>query len=267
MLEFMGSGNYHSFQMSVNRRFTKSFTYGLSYTWGKTMNTADGDTTTVGYPTEIRQREYRRAGFDRRHVLTVNYIYNVPKLSPKLRDNFLAKGIFDGWEISGISQFSSGGPWEFGFPSLQPSRSQSITGSPDYAPRLLLAGDPTGPRTREMWFDPNMLRLPDIGSAGYGPRNYMSNPGVHNHDLSFYKNFVLPGGDGSRRIQIRIEMFNAFNHPNFRNPRDASVGSPAFNSTLFAQACCVTLSTASSATTNQNGESWRVVQMALRLSF
>jgi hypothetical protein len=215
MLEFMGSGNYHSFQMSLNRRFTKAFTYGGSYTWGKAMNTADGDTSTVGYPTDIRGYEYRRAGFDRRHVLTLNYIYNLPKLSPKLHDNFLVKGVFDGWEISGISQFSSGSPWEFGFPGLQPSRSQSITGSPDYAARLLLAGDPTGARTREMWFDPNALRLPDIGSKGYGPRMYMSNPGVHNHDVSFYKNFALPGGDSSRRIQIRIEMFNAFNHANF----------------------------------------------------
>ena len=55
--------------------------------------------------------------------------------------------------------------------------------------------------------------------------------------------------------------------PNFRNPRDASVGTAAINSGLFAQACCVTLSTASSATTNQNGESWRVLQFALKLSF
>jgi hypothetical protein len=29
----------------------------------------------------------------------------------------------------------------------------------------------------------------------------------------------------------------------------------------------VTLSTASSATTTQNGESWRVIQLALKLSF
>jgi hypothetical protein len=62
-------------------------------------------------------------------------------------------------------------------------------------------------------------------------------------------------------------MFNALNHANFRNPRDASVGSPAINSAVFAQACCVTLSTASSSTTNQNGESWRVIQLALKLNF
>ena len=62
-------------------------------------------------------------------------------------------------------------------------------------------------------------------------------------------------------------MFNALNHANFRNPRDTSVGSPAINSNVFAQACCVSLSTASASTTNQNGESWRVIQLALKLAF
>jgi hypothetical protein len=68
-------------------------------------------------------------------------------------------------------------------------------------------------------------------------------------------------------MTFRTEIFNALNHANFRNPRDASVGSPAINSPVFAQACCVTLSTASSSTTNQNGESWRVMQFALKLNF
>jgi hypothetical protein len=169
----------------------------------------------VGYPTDIRTYEYRLADFDRRHTLTFNFVYNLPRLSPKLGNNAVVKQIFDNWELSGISQFSSGSPWEFGFPSLQPTRSQSITGSPDYGARLLLTGDPTGPRSREQWFDPSVLKLPDIGSAGYGPRNYMSNPGVNNHDFSIYKNIPLGGGDSDRRIQIRFEMFNAFNHANF----------------------------------------------------
>jgi len=215
LLEHMGSGNYHSMQVSVNRKFTRSLTYAMAYTWSKAMNTADGDTSTNAYPTDIRTYEYRRAGFDRRHVLTFNFVWNLPKLSPKLHDNFVVKQIFDNWELSGITQFSSGSPWEFGMASLQPSRAQSITGSPDYGARMLLTGDPTGPRTREQWFDPTVLKLPDIGSAGYGPRNYMSNPGVNNWDVSIYKNFPIGAGDTSRRIQVRFEMFNAFNHPNF----------------------------------------------------
>jgi hypothetical protein len=43
----------------------------------------------------------------------------------------------------------------------------------------------------------------------------MSNPGVNNTDFSIYKNFPIGGGDTTKRIQIRFEMFNAFNHPNF----------------------------------------------------
>jgi hypothetical protein len=213
--EMMGSGNYHSMQVSVNRKFTRSLTYAMAYTWSKALNTANGDTSTVGYPTDIRTYEYKRADFDRRHILTFNFVWNLPRLSPKLHDNFLVKQIFDNWEVSGISQFSSGSAWEFGFPSVQPSRSQSWTGSPDYGARILLTGDPTGPRARDQWFDPSVIKLPDIGSAGYGPRNYMSNPGVNNTDFSIYKNFPIGGGDTTKRIQIRFEMFNAFNHPNF----------------------------------------------------
>jgi hypothetical protein len=213
--EMMASANYHSLQVTLNRKFTRSFTYAMSYTWSRAMDIADGDTSTVGYPTDIRTYEYRRAGFDRRHILTFNYVWNLPRLSTHLNDNFLVKQVFDNWELSGITQFSSGSPWEFGFPSIQPSRSQSITGSPDYGARLLLTCDPTGSRTRDQWFDPSCLQLPDIGSAGYGPRNYMSNPGINNWDLSIYKNFPIGGGDTSRRIQVRFEMFNAFNHPNF----------------------------------------------------
>jgi hypothetical protein len=39
-------------------------------------------------------------------------------------------------------------------------------------------------------------------------------PGINVTDLSVFKNFGL-GGDGSRNLQLRVEMFNVFNHPQF----------------------------------------------------
>jgi len=33
-----------------------------------------------------------------------------------------------------------------------------------------------------------------------------------------------PGGDGKRRLQLRVDMLNAFNHPNFANPVWANFG-------------------------------------------
>jgi hypothetical protein len=215
-LDFSGSSNYHSAQVTVNRKFTRNFSYAVAYTFSKAMDTVDGDNNGIsGFNTDIRGYQYKRSSFDRRHILTFNYVWNLPRLSPHLNNNMIAKQVFDNWELSGVTQFASGSPWNFGFPSLQPSRSQSITGSPDYPARLLLTCNPTGSRSRTMWFDASCLKLPDIGSAGYGPLNYMSNPGLNESDISVYKNFPIGGGDTSHRIQIRFEMFNAFNHPSF----------------------------------------------------
>ncbi|MBL8235188.1 MAG: hypothetical protein JNL98_42190, partial [Bryobacterales bacterium] len=104
---------------------------------------------------------------------------------------------------------------------------------------------------------------PGPGQLGLG-RNIFQGPTFWNMDLGIAKGFQMAE---KVRLTFRAEIFNALNHANFRNPRDASVGTPAINSNLFAQACCVTLSTTSSANTNQNGESWRVVQLALKLAF
>jgi hypothetical protein len=62
-------------------------------------------------------------------------------------------------------------------------------------------------------------------------------------------------------------MFNVLNHANFDNPRDASVGSPSFRSSLFAQACCATVAPPSTQTIIQTGESSRVIQFGLKLKF
>jgi hypothetical protein len=214
-IEMAGSSNYHSLQVTVNRRLSRTFTFGLAYTWSKTMDTADNDTSATGYPTEIRVREYKRALFDRRQSLMFNYVWNLPGLSSKLHNNALIMQIFDNWQLSGLAGFLSGFPMELSFPTLVPVRSQSITGSPDYAPRLLLTGDITGPRTREQWFDPSVLKLPDIGSAGYGPRMYFSGPAWIGTDLSIFKNILLGDSETGRRIQLRVEMFNALNHTCF----------------------------------------------------
>lgn len=210
--EYVGSANYHSMQVTLNRKFNRSLTYSLAYTWGKTFDTANADADTT-HPTDTRGYDYRLASFHRSHILAVNYVWNLPGLSNRLGGHWLAKGAFDNWEVSGISQFATGSPVEFGF-GILPSRSQSITGSPDLGPRLLLTGDPTGERTRENWFDFTKFRLPDVGSRGVGPRTFLYNPGTNLHDISVFKNFPM-GGDGSRRIQLRVEMFNAFNHPQF----------------------------------------------------
>ena len=69
------------------------------------------------------------------------------------------------------------------------------------------------------------------------------------------------------KIQFRTEMFNAFNHTNFDNPRDASTGSPSIRSSVFASSCCAGVAPPSTQTIVQTGEAARVIQLRLKVQF
>ncbi len=105
--------------------------------------------------------------------------------------------------------------------------------------------------------------LPAPGQNGAG-RNIFTAPHYWNLDLGFIKTFQLTE---RFKVQFRTELFNALNHANFDNPRDASVGSPSIRSSVFAQTCCAAVAPPSTQTVVQTGESARVIQFALKLQF
>jgi hypothetical protein len=105
--------------------------------------------------------------------------------------------------------------------------------------------------------------LPAPGQEGAG-RNIFTAPSYWNVDLGFIKTFAITE---RLKVQFRTEMFNAFNHANFDNPRDASVGSPSIQSSVFAQTCCAAVAPPSTQTIVQTGEAARVIQFALKVQF
>ncbi len=214
----MGSANYHSMQATVQRRFGRGFTYAVSYTWGKAMDTANGDGDYQN-PVCSRCYDYRRASFDRKHNLAINYVWNTPALAKHFFDNAVGRAIFDNWQLSGISQFQSGSPAEPNFGLVTKSGSglnsnQRVVGSWTEGPRIQVTGNPVpANQGRTSWMNYSALQLPDIGQIG-GARAWIENPGLNVHDISIYKNFPL-WSEKERFLQFRLEMFNAFNHPNF----------------------------------------------------
>jgi outer membrane receptor protein involved in Fe transport len=207
-----GSSNYHSMQVTLQRRYGHALTYGLAYTWSKAMSTANGDGDYTN-PVCARCYDYRRASFDRTHNLAINYVWLLPKASEKLPfQNFLTRGILDNWQLSGINIFMSGQPEEvtIGIPNV--NMNQRITGSWTEGPRAVLVADPQPQKSHTAWFDYNAFRLPNIGDIGPWSRTYIERPGILSTDLSVFKNF--PAGE-SRNLQFRLEMFNVFNKPVF----------------------------------------------------
>jgi hypothetical protein len=216
---FGAFSNYNAFQMSANRRFGKHMTFGVAYTFSKTLGIAGGDGDVL-HPTNFRMANYGPLFFDRPHQLVVNYLYEVPGIGSKLGNNWLSKGIFDGWVISGLTSMSTGEPIDMGF-NVQDlggdPRNRIWTGSETVAPRLVYTGNPNrnrGSRQLDAFIDTSVVGMPAIGSVGLdsGSR-VVRNPGINNWDVSILKNIYF--GAENRFLQLRLEMFNAPNHTQF----------------------------------------------------
>jgi hypothetical protein len=106
--------------------------------------------------------------------------------------------------------------------------------------------------------------FPAAGSNGLQARNTFRGPGYTNLDLGLFKSFSLTE---RFKLQFRAEFFNALNHANFESPRDSTDGSTLITSTGFGRTCCSAASTPSSSNVIATGESARVIQLALKLSF
>lgn len=277
-----GDSNYHAAQFTFRKRYDAAgLLLGGSYTLSKSIDnlsidpvgsTVGGGLTTTNSRTPVDGRNYRneraRSDFDQRHVLNVTGIYELPFGKGKKMFSSAPRAVdmvIGGWSWNGIYTYQSGEPFSV--------RSGALTANNSSQSRAALKPGASLPvaqlQSKEGVVGPvyfanaDAFTFPNPGDVGLG-RNIFQGPSYWNLDAGITKGFRL-----TERVKMvfRTELFNALNHPNFRNPRDASVGSPAITSGVFGQACCVTLSTASSATTNQNGESWRVIQLALKLNF
>ncbi|HEY3442954.1 MAG TPA: carboxypeptidase-like regulatory domain-containing protein [Paludibaculum sp.] len=212
---FGANGNYHAMQISANRRMANNFTFGVAYTWSKAMGTTNDDYT-GNVPFNMRTADYAVLNNDRTQVLVLNYLYSTPKVI-KSNSGFakVGKAVVNDWQISGITSVQTGAPAAISF-SIDGvgNLNERYTGSPDVGPRVVYTGRPNYPRTLDQFIDASVLALPTVkGSQGFDSSRYpVRQPGWNNWDVSVFKNFPIRE---AMSIQIRLEMFNAPNHPQF----------------------------------------------------
>lgn len=211
--EFVGSSNYQSLQVSVNRRFSRGFTFSLAYTFSKAMGTGDNDNNFTN-PYNTRLYDYRVLNFDRTHIFVASYVYDLPKLGSRFGNNWLSRTALNGWQISGITSLITGNPFELGVGIAGVNANQRITGSWTEPPRYTLSSEP-GRGPNGLLIDPSAFVVPGLGSLGLGNRNYLRNPGINNTDLSLFKNFPVGDSEKGRYLQLRVEAFNVFNQTQF----------------------------------------------------
>ena len=99
--------------------------FGLSYTWSKAMNYQDDDADAVSALVSPRILDYGLAGYDRTHILKLNFVWTLPKS--------LARYALNDWFISGIATMSSGAPTAIGYSFANAGGADLVDGGSQFA--------------------------------------------------------------------------------------------------------------------------------------
>lgn len=189
-IDYAGNSNYNSLQVSLRRNFTHRLSYGLAYTWSKTMsdllgNPAGAALNSSEFPTVSpyftdKFRNYGPSYQPTPHVLVVNYVYELP--NPGQRIGFRPVGwVTDHWTISGITQWRS--DIRVAAPAISFSGSTSTnpqmnwTGSFEPA-RMMIVGNPQLPSGQVSFAGNTPLVQAPGANANGTPGNQLLNESV-----------------------------------------------------------------------------------------
>jgi len=221
------NSSYNSLQTMVKKGLARDGFITASYTWSKTLTNA-GSNAATPQNTYDRTSEKGHSPYDRNHVLTASWSYELPFFA---KSNRLLKSTVGGWQFSGILSVASG-LWSFnpssGSLGTDPAGLGILGAGSGATPRVDFLCDPNAnaPHSLTQWFNTNCLADVPKGQirTGNAPRNGIRGPGYQKWDMSLFKNVYL-----TERVhaQFRLESFNTFNHTNWSSI-GASLGSSTY---------------------------------------
>lgn len=135
-------------------------------------------------------------------------------------NNVFSRAVLDNWQVSGIASFISGGPYSA---TLDTTTAKNITGGGE----VVVTGNavlPKSQRTFNRYFNTSVFALPAVDTIGNQWTSSFYGPGVNDWDISLMKNIPI-----KERVttQLRLDMFNAFNHTQFNSVNNSAVFDPA----------------------------------------
>jgi hypothetical protein len=236
MLEHSGRSTYNGLQFEVTRRFARGLSYGMAYTYSKTMDNNSGPRD--GFiDTFNQQLNWGKSGNDVRHISINNVIWELPYF--KNSSNKAMKLVLAGWQMSGTVQFQTGAPFTIGngddYLGIGSTNGKpwNLSGSPNRPKQFANRNASlnfTG--VTAQWFEttvggsPYAVR-PANGQLPNQNRNSISfnNVGFQNWNGAAFKSFNVTE---RQFVQFRAEFFNLPNHPNWggvdANPTSATFG-------------------------------------------
>jgi hypothetical protein len=226
-----GKSNYNALELSL-RHTSGRLELSAGYTYSKSMDESSnlGEEVNPINPA----LSYALSSFDITHNFVVSYNYKIP--FERLFD--VSNRWTEGWEISGITHFSSGLPVtliNYGDNSLLGAEPNGINNygvdEPDYSGGPLDLNH--NPRNGRSYFNPSLFSDNALGTPGSAKRRFFYGPGMDNYDMALLKNVRLTE---SKSLQFRLEGFNIFNHAQFFGPQsvDGNISSSNFSQVVSA---------------------------------
>lgn len=227
----------HAAYIDVRRRVSRGLYFTANYTYGKSIDDASDSApdvrvlttgTTLGQVSYGAPRSIDRAisAFDIKHNVSSTFVWDLPlgrNQSLLSNANSFINGVFGNWTLSGKMNLQGGTP---ALPFITDTnrlggvnrtvRVDIVPGVPLKNP--LYSGACTIGATCQPYLNPSAFMRPIKGQLGSAPRTVnLRGPMQEYFDFSIQKSFPFPfDGDSKRKIQFRVDLINAFNHPNFR---------------------------------------------------
>lgn len=227
------SSIYHGLTIKADRRVARGLTFNANYTWAKALD----EVGLNGYLNAPAQNQYNRRleraddPAIRRHTVIFYYTYELPVGHGKA---FLgtASGLVDkvvsGWQVAGTTLFQSGPFRSPSYSGVDAANTNQFSGRPDRIGDGNVGGSMRDLiESHQVIFNKSAFVLPQSGRGYYGnsARSVLVGPGTASWNLVAAKNVYLFAERA--RAQLRCELYNAFNHPNFSSP-SSNISSSSF---------------------------------------
>jgi hypothetical protein len=213
-----GSSDYDALNVQYRRRLARKVQALITYTWSHSIDDGSSDSGLYWagsgqfYWSNSRlalSNERGSSDFDIRHAIGATFTYELPRGIKGPLARFM-----NGWNMDGIFRARTGFPIDvldtgqfMGLTLANAFRPDLVSGQPIW---IADASAPGGRRLNPAAFSP----APQFVQGNLG-RNTITGFGMAQADLALRREIPVREG---RSVELRLEAFNALNHPNFADP-------------------------------------------------
>ena len=225
LVESAAASSYHGLQLRAERQHARGLSLRAAYTWSKSIDDASAFLPSDGNDNTPQQgsnpaAERGLSDYDVRHRVAAAAVWVLPEQGP-----WWARG----WQVSAILAVQSGRPFtpRVGFDN---SNTGNVGGSFGYdRPNEV---DPASVPPDAVRYAGRAFVIAEPYTFGNAGRNILIGPAFASLDASVARLFRA---GGERRVEARLEVYNALNRSNFGLP-DSFVDRPTFGQSLSAYA-------------------------------